>query len=124
MFDLLIWLFGGPVAYGVQLHEPRRMAGFLELEQARVAWFLSVDDRDLPDAQREKGKRTLRSIQIDGTAIDFSSGFENLHTRVYQQTLAGRGLGIEDARPSIELAHRIRQASLASRGPLTHPFLR
>lgn len=125
MFDLLVWLFGAPVRYGVHLHEPRRMAGILELEQARVAWFLSVDAQDLPLLRREKGERTFRSITVDGTAIEFSSGFENLHTRVYEQTLAGRGFGIEDARPSIELAHRIRKAEVvaATARSMIHPLL-
>lgn len=124
MFDLLVWLFGAPGRFGVHLHAARRMAGFLELERARVRWFLSVDASDLPDAQQQRNERTFRSIAIDGTAVDFSSGFENLHTRVYEQTLGGRGFGIEDARPSIELAHRIRHASVEIPGLLAHPFLR
>jgi UDP-N-acetyl-2-amino-2-deoxyglucuronate dehydrogenase len=124
MFDLLVWLFGRPVHYGVHLHESRRMAGFLELEQARVAWFLSVDAADLPAADRASGKRTHRSIAVDGTSVELCSGFADLHTRVYERTLAGKGFGIDDARASIELAHRIRQEPVASPKDLRHPFLR
>lgn len=123
MFDLLAWLFGAPVRHGVHLHEPRRMAGFLELERARVAWFLSVDASDLPRERRERGERTFRTIAIDGSAFEFSSGFDDLHTRVYEQTLAGRGFGIEEARPSIELAHRIRQMGITSPAAIVHPLV-
>jgi len=124
MFDLLVWLFGQPVTYGVHLHDPRRMAGFLELEQARVTWFLSVDASDLPPAARAAGERTFRSITVDGSAVDFSSGFSDLHTRVYEHILAGRGCGIDDARASIELAHRMRQADVVAPRELVHPNLR
>jgi UDP-N-acetyl-2-amino-2-deoxyglucuronate dehydrogenase len=46
---------------------------------------------------------------VDGQQLEFSEGFTDLHTRVYQEVLAGRGFGIADARPSIELSYRIRQ---------------
>ena len=36
------------------------------------------------------------------------AGFESLHSAVYRETLAGRGHGIEDARPAVELAARLR----------------
>jgi UDP-N-acetyl-2-amino-2-deoxyglucuronate dehydrogenase len=125
MFDLLVWLFGRPVRHAVHLRDPRRMAGFLELERARVAWFLSVDASDLPAEERNGAARTLRSIAIDGTMVEFSSGFSGLHTRVYEATLAGRGIGIDEARTSIELAYQLRQAAVHECGTdLAHPFLR
>lgn len=123
-FDLLMWLFG-PVG-GIEVHraEPDRMAGRLELEHADVTWFLSINARDLPFVP-EPGKRTtLRSITVDGEEIEFTEGFTDLHTRVYEETLAGRGFGIDDARPSIELVHRIRHAPLTAPAPDTgHPFV-
>jgi UDP-N-acetyl-2-amino-2-deoxyglucuronate dehydrogenase len=124
MLDLLIWLFGVPVRHVVHLHQPRRLAGFIELEQARVSWFLSVDVDDLPIHRAERTDSTYRSIAIDGTELEFSTGFANLHTRVYEETLAGRGFGIDDARASIELAHRIRNAPTESRRDFVHPLLR
>jgi UDP-N-acetyl-2-amino-2-deoxyglucuronate dehydrogenase len=124
MFDLLVWLFGRPLRYGVHLHEPRRMAGCLDLEQADVVWFLSVDSRDLPISQHKTGSPSLRSIAIDGSEIDFSAGFSDLHMRVYKRTLAGDGFGIDDARCSIELAYRLRHAAIESRRGCCHPFLR
>ncbi len=123
MFDLLVWLFGPPVRHGVHHHEARRMAGFLELERARVSWFLSVEERDVP-VRRDGAPTTFRSITIDGSEIEFSSGFSDLHTRVYETILAGRGFGIDDARPSIELAYRLRTAEVQAPKELVHPLLR
>lgn len=107
-FDLLIWLFGG--VEEVRLYESGedRMRGMIELERARVQWFLSIDKRDLPDSFKSGTSMTFRSLTIDGEEIEFSEGFTDLHTRVYEETLAGRGFTIADARPSIELVHRIR----------------
>ncbi len=123
-FDLLLWLFGPAGESRVYHVDPQRMAGFLELERARVRWFLSVDHHDLPFPV-EPGKRsTYRSITIDGQELEFTEGFTDLHTRVYERTLAGQGFGIEDARPSIGLVYRIRTAALAAWDDMVHPFLR
>lgn len=112
-FDLLIWLFGPVVAVSVHLEEQKRMAGFIELERARVHWFLSTEISDLPFVAEPGVKTTFRSITVDGEELEFSDGFGNLHTRVYEEVLAGRGFGIEEARPSIALTHRIRQTAIA-----------
>lgn len=109
-FDLLLWLFGNVQSYNVHLSEPTRMAGTLELKIADVTWFLSTDRRDLPFVAEPGKSTTFRSIKVDGHEIEFTEGFTDLHTRVYEQTLAGNGFTIEDARPSIELAYRIRTA--------------
>jgi UDP-N-acetyl-2-amino-2-deoxyglucuronate dehydrogenase len=123
LFDLLLWLFGPVAACEVHLRERRRMAGFLELPRARVRWFLSADADDLPFAPQPGLKTTLRSITLDDEAIEFSEGFGDLHTRVYQETLAGRGFGIEDSRPAIELSHRIRQVPVDPIPSHLHPML-
>jgi UDP-N-acetyl-2-amino-2-deoxyglucuronate dehydrogenase len=99
------------------------MAGFLQLERAGIRWFLSTDPRDLPFAPQPGVKTTFRSIVVDGEEIVFTDGFTDLHTRVYEQVLAGRGAGIEDARPSIELAHRIRHEPIAFGRGVLHPIL-
>ncbi len=111
-FDMLMWIFGGVESSQVHLSDDRRMAGFLALKNADVRWFLSVDNRDLPPAAREEGKTTYRSVTVDDTEVEFSGGFVDLHTVVYQEILAGRGFGVEDARPSIELVHRLRQSDV------------
>jgi UDP-N-acetyl-2-amino-2-deoxyglucuronate dehydrogenase len=123
LFDLLIWLFGNPGASYVNYADPERMSGSLELERAHVRWYLSIDPQDLPFSVTPGGRSTFRSISIDGKEVEFTEGFTDLHTRVYQETLAGRGFGIEDARPSIELVHRIRTAPISKPVDDVHPFL-
>jgi UDP-N-acetyl-2-amino-2-deoxyglucuronate dehydrogenase len=115
LFDLLMWLFGQVQRERVYLSEPTRMSGTLELSRARVRWFLSVAPEDVPGATRSAGRATFRSITVDGEEVEFSEGFTGLHTRVYESILAGHGVGIEEARPSIELTYRLRHAK---RSPL------
>jgi UDP-N-acetyl-2-amino-2-deoxyglucuronate dehydrogenase len=123
LFDLLIWLFGNPGKMLVYHSGPERMSGSLDLEHAHVRWYLSINPGDLPFSVTPGGRSTYRSITIDGQEIEFTEGFTDLHTRVYQETLAGRGFGIEDARPSIELVHRIRTAAIVKPVDDIHPFL-
>jgi UDP-N-acetyl-2-amino-2-deoxyglucuronate dehydrogenase len=120
-FDLVVWLFGGVTDTKVHLREARRAAGTLELERARVRWFLSVDRRDLPESVA--GKTTFRSITVDGSEVEFSEGFTDLHTKVYQRTLEGQGFGLADARPSIDLVHAVRRAGLTAAGSDAHPMV-
>jgi UDP-N-acetyl-2-amino-2-deoxyglucuronate dehydrogenase len=123
-FDLLLWLFGSAQSSEVYLSECDRMGGCIELERARVTWFLSIDRADLPADAVAKDKPTYRSITVDGQELEFSEGFADLHTRVYEQTLANRGFGIAVARPSIELAYQIRTAAVVPVPSDAHPFLR
>lgn len=109
-FDMLHFLFGRVQENRVHLNEDVRAAGFLEYERARVRWFLSVDAADLPEAQREAGQRTYRSITIDGDEIEFSGGFTDLHTVSYQRILAGEGFSLEESRSAVEAVTHIRHA--------------
>jgi UDP-N-acetyl-2-amino-2-deoxyglucuronate dehydrogenase len=121
-FDMLIWVFGSLRASTVHLHRPDVAAGTLELERARIRWFLSVNADFLPAEVRERGQRTYRSICVDGEEIEFSEGFGDLHTKSYAAILDGEGFGVEHARPSIESVFEIRNAPVS---PLTgdyHPF--
>ena len=122
-FDLLLWLFGPVASLRVYHADNHRMSGFIELEHARVRWLLSVDPQDLPAQAKAAGKTTYRSITVDGKEVEFSEGFADLHTRVYEETLAGRGFRIGDARPSIELTYAIRTASISPRDNCIHPLL-
>lgn len=123
-FDLLVWLFGDVESQAVHLKQPRRMAGTIALERARVRWFLSVEQKDLPFVPEPGGRATFRSITVDGQEIEFSEGFTDLHTVVYRDVLAGRGFGLDDVRPSIALAHEIRAAEPVTPGSDAHPKLR
>ena len=107
-FDMLLWIFGDVRHYEVHLSDGRKMAGFLELEKAHVRWFLSVGREDLPVEATREGKFTYRSITVDDEEIEFSEGFTDLHTVVYRDILRGRGFGVEEARPSIDLVHKLR----------------
>ena len=120
-FDLLIWLFGAVRSSVVNLRGPHEAAGVLDLERADVRWFLSTNSSDLPFTPEPGKKTTFRSITVDGQEIEFSEGFTDLHTRVYEQVLAGDGFGIDDARPSIELTSAIREAAIQPPGPDAHP---
>lgn len=120
-FDLLMWLFGKPDTIELYIREQNRMGGFLELPDADVEWYLSLEPQDIPD-NGDNSKRTWRSITVDGEEIEFSGGFTDLHTRVYEETLAGNGFGINDARPSIELVHKLRTMDLTEKpSGLVHP---
>lgn len=123
LFDMLIWMFGSVTGARVHLSDDKRMAGFIELERARVRWFLSVDVRDLPYPPEPGGKTSHRSITVDDIEVEFSDGFSDLHTRVYEWTLAGRGFGIADARPSIQLVHDLRKLPLSPASGDAHPML-
>jgi UDP-N-acetyl-2-amino-2-deoxyglucuronate dehydrogenase len=121
-FDLLIWLFGEAEGVEVHLKDSRRMSGYVELERARVRWFLSVDEADLPESVKAAGKFAYRSMTMDGEEIEFSDGFTDLHTRAYQEVLAGNGFGIQEARPAVELVHRINTLDVQHTGTV-HPQL-
>lgn len=123
-FDMLLWIFGAPMQQSVHLSTPEKAAGFMELGNARVRWFLSLDQKDLPAAAEKAGKRTFRSLTIDGRDIEFSDGFADLHTIVYRETLAGKGFGLDDSLPSIKLAHDIRnEIPIPPKGDEGHPLL-
>jgi UDP-N-acetyl-2-amino-2-deoxyglucuronate dehydrogenase len=122
-FDLCMWLFGECHESEVHLADERRMAGTLELEHARVRWFLSIEKSDLPEGYLESGRPAYRSMTIDGEELEFSSGFTDLHTVVYQEMLAGRGFTIEDARPSVQIVYDIRNAAVVQPRDNAHPYL-
>ena len=123
LFDLLVWHFGPPVRSELHLASPRRTAGFLELARADVRWFLSIDAADLP-FEFEPGRRsTHRILAIDSDEIDFSKSFGELHTLAFRDALAGRGLGIADARPAVELTHRIRSSRVVRPSGPVHPLV-
>lgn len=122
-FDMLVWIFGNVKQNTVHLHEPNKAAGYLELEKARVRWFLSTDYDTLPETVRLNHKRTYRSLLLEGEEIEFSDGFTDLHTHSYEQILLGKGFGLQEAYPSIEIVHTIRNAPLAPLKGDYHPFL-
>ncbi|MDA9316890.1 Gfo/Idh/MocA family oxidoreductase [Polaribacter sp.] len=122
-YDMLSWVFGEVQENTVHLREKHKASGYLEFENARVRWFLSIDEEDLPKAIKKKGQRTYRSIAIDEQELEFSEGFTELHTKSYQEILKGNGFGLADVRKSIEIVHDIRNAPISKNGE-KHPFIR
>lgn len=122
-FDMLHFLFGALQENRVHLATDTRAGGYLEYERARVRWFLSLDVDDVPAHARAAGQRTFRSITLDGSEIEFSGGFTDLHTRSYQEILAGRGFGVEENRAAIEAVAHIRNAPLSPRTGDVHPLV-
>ncbi|MEY3532827.1 MAG: hypothetical protein RI979_851 [Pseudomonadota bacterium] len=122
-YDMLHFVYGRVQENIVHLNTPTKAAGYLEYERARVRWFLSVDVADVPEVERSKGKRTYRAVTADGENLEFSDGFTELHTKIYEDILAGGGFGVEENRVAIETVATIRNAPIVPVGPLTHPFV-
>lgn len=121
-FDMLIWLFGGVKNNIVHIHTHDRAAGFIEFENARVKWFLSINSDTLPEDVKNQGKTTFRSITLNNEPIEFSDGFTELHTKSYSEIIAGRGFSLIDARPAVVLAHEIREKGVLGLKGDYHPF--
>jgi UDP-N-acetyl-2-amino-2-deoxyglucuronate dehydrogenase len=121
-FDMLSWIFGNIRENKVHVSKPQVAAGFLHLEKARIRWFLSVDFNDLPVRVQESGQSTYRSILVDGEEFEFSGGFTDLHTETYKNILAGNGFGLDQVRPSIYIAHEIRNAKVLGLTGEYHPM--
>jgi UDP-N-acetyl-2-amino-2-deoxyglucuronate dehydrogenase len=122
-FDMLSYIFGPVTQNVVHLHDEDRAAGYLECGRAQIRWFLSVDRKDLPENVQGQ-KTTYRSITVDGEEIEFSEGFTDLHTRSYEEILAGNGYGIDAVRPSIEIVSSFRTKPVELRAGDQHPFVR
>lgn len=108
-FDMLMWIFGDVKKNEVHKHEMDHASGALQLEQANVKWFLSINYDHIPASMKQKGKRTFRSLTMGNEEIEFSDGFTDLHTKSYEHILSGNGFGAEEARKSIELVTKIRK---------------
>jgi len=123
-YDMLHFIFGELQDNVVHYSDDTMAAGYLEYEKARVRWFLSVDYKYVPESAKAQGQRTFRSITVDGEEIEFSGGFTDLHTRSYEEILAGRGFGLEENRVAIETVSHIRNATPAGLTGDYHPFLK
>ncbi|MEO8414888.1 MAG: Gfo/Idh/MocA family oxidoreductase [Ginsengibacter sp.] len=107
-FDMLMWIFGDVKENIVTQHSKQTASGNLELENASVKWRLSIDYNTLPAEVKAAGKRTYRALTIDGESFEFSEGFTELHTKSYEQIIAGNGFPMTETKKAIELVHKIR----------------
>lgn len=121
-FDMLSYVFGERESHALHLNEPSRASGVIRCRKANIRWYLSVDSTDLPE-DRKPGQTTYRSITVDGEEVEFSEGFTDLHTRSYEEVLAGNGFGLEVVRPSIEMVSAIRTMQVTAAGAGGHPML-
>ncbi len=121
-YDMLSWIFGEVEENIVHLKTVDASAGYFKLKHARVRWFLSVNYDYIPETIKSTGLRTYRSITVDGDEIEFSGGFTDLHTRSYEEILAGNGFGLDEARNSIEIVSTIRAAEPIGLDGEYHPF--
>lgn len=110
-FDMLHFIFGELEKSVLHFSDETRSAGYLEYERAKVKWFLSINAADLPEGV-ENNQTTFRSIVCDGQDVEFSAGFNDLHTTSYEEILAGRGFGIGDARHSVVVTDELRSAEI------------
>ncbi len=121
-FDMLYFVFGNIQHNEVHHRTPTRAAGFLELEKARVRWYLSLHLSDVPLEERMLGRRTYRSLSIHGNTVEFSDGFADLHTKSYAEILEQRGFGLNENRAAIEAVAHIRTAT-TNNSIDCHPFV-
>lgn len=110
-YDMLQWIFGPVKQNIVHVMSFDRVAGYLELEKARVRYFLSINAECLPENAVQGEKKTYRTINIDGSEFEFSVGFTELHTKSYQKILAGEGFRISEARNCIQIVSDIRHST-------------
>ena len=109
LFDMLLWLFGEVESFEILEFNDKKVRGTLKLKKADVEWFLSLDRKDIPSSVQEQGNPSYRLLTMDGREIEFSKGFTDLHTRSYEEILAGRGFGIKEVKKTIELIHQMRE---------------
>ena len=122
-FDMLGWIFGNMKSNTLHLLTADKASGLLQLENANIRWYLSIDKNDLPIEATSNDLSTYRSISVDGDDFEFSGGFTDLHTESYKSILKGKGFGLDDARNSIEIAHLIRNQAITTNKSDAHPLL-
>jgi len=110
-YDMLTWIFGKVKRNVVHIKEYDRVSGFLELENANVRYFLSINSNHLPSNFTKGEKMTYRSIKIDGEEFEFSEGFTELHTKSYKEILDGNGFRISEALECIKIVSDIRSSN-------------
>jgi UDP-N-acetyl-2-amino-2-deoxyglucuronate dehydrogenase len=122
MFDILMHLFGPPIDKRVDFNNGvSRMGGRIYAASADISWALSLQREDAD--RRTALKLPCRAIKVENKVFNLDSGFTDLHTRVYEETLAGNGWTLEDARPSVRLCEWIRDEEPVTRHLGTHPLV-
>jgi len=92
------------------------------MEKANVKWFLSINDLTLPEDIRSTDQRIYKSFKLGEQEFDLSTGFEDLHTKSYEQILDGNGYGIHDAKKAIDLVYKIRTSTISDITEESHKY--
>lgn len=123
-FDMLQFVFGTLEENSVYYRGEKAASGFIKLQRADVRWFLSIDEKHLPENAVIGEKKTYRSITIDGKELEFSGGFTDLHTVSYQAVLDGKGFGLEENRTAIATVEKIQNLRDFSEPKYPHPYMK
>ena len=121
---MLSYLFGECTENILHYKDEKRNSGYLEFDKARVRWYLSIDEADIPKRTKNENSATFRSIQIDNEEIEFSDGFTDLHTLSYQMILSGEGFGIDENRSAINIVFDMKNSQPIGLRGSYHPFLK
>ena len=107
-FDMLLWIFGDVEESRVNEHTTTEASGQLMVKKATINWKLNIDTTNFSAGTENNKENIFRSLNIDGENVDFSNGFDNLHTLSYGQILTGMGIGLQETKKAIQLVHTIR----------------
>lgn len=121
-FDMLIYVYGDVKSISMHHRDPHVLSGLINFEKVNVRWFLSIIDKHSPYYSK-KDNQTYRSITIDGKELDFSVGFNDLHTESYKDILRNDGFGIEDNKPVMRLLENINNLEIIKKEEVFHPYL-
>ncbi len=122
-YDMLHFIFGAVINCEVHYRDEKTVVGYLEYERARVNWFLSIDASLLPTEEIKSGKFTFRNISISGEELEFSDGFNDLHTQSYEKIFKNEGYGVDENRTAIETVEKIRSCPIEKKPKKSHPWL-
>jgi UDP-N-acetyl-2-amino-2-deoxyglucuronate dehydrogenase len=90
-FDLILNEFPDLECVGLSIYNDKHMSGILRGSNAGVIWNLGVD------APINKQERMIHIGGYETESIDLTGlGFEDLHTKVYQDIMKGKGVRPKD----------------------------
>jgi UDP-N-acetyl-2-amino-2-deoxyglucuronate dehydrogenase len=98
-FDLLqLWL-GNYIESELTLNTAQRIEGSLKLDKANVKFKVAID------AEIDKQKRIFK---INENEINLTQlGIENLHTKVYEEMLKGKGFKLKEYKNTLNIIQKI-----------------
>lgn len=119
LFDMLAFVFGDFVGNELAHYEASRASGVAHFAHAQVEWLLSICASDLAHSSHNQALRILkedsRALPSARPAlrIDFSQGFEDLHTASYNEILQGRGFSLSAQKQAIAIIESITKQALS-----------